>query len=190
MVFIFFVPGLTLSLAGDVQLLPANIVRFLYPYSILPWEKAFVTAVHAGQVTVTNLINPSTLNEQPVVVAFVSFFLVFLIIGLQTRADAIFADQSLRSLPVALLGLPAFMLLRSYSLYMLFEPAGGRCFAATRPLEFVSEARFCGAAADPLDSGAGGAHYLYLYGCDIYPCHRKNCISVSRWAIRFPRGRQ
>jgi hypothetical protein len=127
MLFVFFVPGLMLSFVHDVKLLPTTIVRFLYPYSILPWEKAFVTEVpsrmHAVGVTAADLSNPSILNEQSVVVALVSFFLVFLVVGLQTWADALFADQPLKVLPTALLMLPVGLLLRCYSLFLLFEHA-------------------------------------------------------------------
>jgi hypothetical protein len=62
MLFIFFVPGLALSFARDVQVLPANIVQLLYPYSILPWEKAFVTEVlgpHARRPSCHNGFEPS-----------------------------------------------------------------------------------------------------------------------------------
>jgi hypothetical protein len=76
MLFVFFVPGLTLSFFPDVQLLPAAIVHFLYPYSILPWEKEFVTEVFGRRVAATDLSDPSSLNEQSVVVAFASFFLI------------------------------------------------------------------------------------------------------------------
>jgi hypothetical protein len=122
--FIFFVPGLTLSLVDDVQLLPASIIRTLYPYSILPWEKALVVTMDADRVAISDLSHPSALNEQSVVVAFVSFFLVFLVFGLQTWADALFSDQSIKFLSAALLALPAVMLLRIFVLYKLFERTG------------------------------------------------------------------
>jgi hypothetical protein len=70
-----------------------------------------------------DLSHPNSLNEQSVVLAFVSFLLVFLVVGLQTWADALFVDQPLEVLPKALLMLPVAMLLRCYFLYMQFVHA-------------------------------------------------------------------
>jgi hypothetical protein len=53
-------------------------------------------------------------------VAFLSFFLVFLVIGIQTWADALFVDQRIEIFPAALLMLPVGLLMRSYFLYVMF----------------------------------------------------------------------
>jgi hypothetical protein len=127
MLAVWFLPGLALSLVRDMQLFPASIVRLLHPCSILPWEKAFVVNVlgrfQAGGVTAADLSHPSSLNEQSVVLAFVSFFLVFLVFGLQTLRGALFTDYPITVFPTALAMLPVAILLRCFALQMLFEDA-------------------------------------------------------------------
>ena len=179
MLFIFFVPGLALSFARDVYVLPTNIVRFLYPYAILPWEKAFVTEVLGsmhGVIAVTDLSHPSNLNEQSVVLAFVSFFLVFMVVGLQTWADALFADQPLDALPKALLMLPVAMLLRCYFLYVQFvhaealvlqQPTHSLVFQADQflaPWELVFSTCLVAKTIHVI----GRVAYLYLAGRYVY----------------------
>jgi hypothetical protein len=116
-------PGLVLSFSRDAQLIPSLIVRWLYPYAVLSWEKSLLAEAQSLMPTTVSAIDfsiPSASNEQIAVVAFLSFFFVFLVVGLQTWNDALFSDQRIENLPAMFILLPVALLPREQALYILF----------------------------------------------------------------------
>jgi hypothetical protein len=97
--FVCIVPGSALLLLGSERgaTLPDSIVESIYPVAILPFEKLFVVDVlnrlMGGPVTLAEFDHVSVYFQQFFVLALVFFLLMFLLVGIQMGAGALYLEK-------------------------------------------------------------------------------------------------
>jgi hypothetical protein len=123
--FLCIVPGSALLLLGPERgkILPASIVESTYPFAIVPFEKLFVVDVLNPLVgsfgTLAEFDHVSFYLQQFFVLAFIFFFLTFLLVGFQTRAGALYLVKGEASASQIIVTLIILLLMRSFSIHLM-----------------------------------------------------------------------
>jgi hypothetical protein len=129
--FVCIVPGSALLLLGAErgEILPVSIVESIYPFAILPFEKLFVVDVLSplllGSVTLAEFDHVSVYFQQFFVLAFVFFLLVFLFVGIQMGAGALYLEKGEASAPQVAVTLLILLVMRSFWILLMLMNVDG-----------------------------------------------------------------
>jgi hypothetical protein len=129
--FVCIVPGSALLILGPERgaILPASIVEAIYPFAILPFEKLFAVDVlnrlMGGSVTLAEFDHVSIYFQQFFVLALVFFLLMFLLVGIQMGAGALYLEKGEANASQITVTLMILLMMRTFWIVVILMNVNG-----------------------------------------------------------------
>ncbi|WP_298876803.1 hypothetical protein [uncultured Bradyrhizobium sp.] len=119
--FLLFVPGMVLLLLGRGRgaLLPEQLLEFMFPFTVLPFEKQLVLLFGVGGISIGDFDHVNLFEQQFFVLSFLFFFLVMALCTVHAVSSGTYGLVGRPRLSLFLLPIVSCILLREFQINVL-----------------------------------------------------------------------